>query len=261
MRSTFDTILIDASKVSYCGGVVGCTSRIYNTTRDSINNNNVFVNKNNNTRSKNITPVGLYTREGSKSHAESENHANIDNNTRRRASKVAKTASHEVDDYIGAEERAGMVLEVLRRNGLTDGFVAYTDGSCWNSDPNRSGGAAYVVLDNHGRIYRSAHKGFRGTSNNRMEMFAIISAVASVPKGSSIVVMTDSQYSIRAFTNGGTKNHDLIELFDKYGTDRDVSLEWVRGHDGTPLNEWCDHWAGVEYRAMSDAVKNCKHGG
>lgn len=255
MRSTFDTILIDASKVSYCGGVVGCTSRIYNTTRDSINNNNVFVNKNNNTRSKNITPVGLYTREGSKSHAESENHANIDINTRRRASKVAKTASHEVDDYLGAEERADKVLEVLRRNKFTDGFVAYTDGSCWNSDPNRSGGAAYVVLDNHGRVYRSAHKGFRGTSNNRMEMLAIISAVASVPKGSCIVVLTDSQYSIRAFTNGGTKNHDLIELFDKYGMERDVCLEWVRGHNGTPLNEWCDYWSNYEYKAMLELAK------
>ncbi len=169
------------------------------------------------------TPVSLYTRKVSKSHVVSQNHACIDNNTRRSGSKVAKTTSHEVDDYIGAEERADMVLEVLRRNGLSDGFVAYTDGSCWNSDPNRSGGAAYVVLDNHGRVCRSAHKGFRGTSNNRMEMLAIISAVASIPKGSSIVVLTDSQYSIRAFTYGGSKNQDLIELFDKCGMDRDVS--------------------------------------
>lgn len=255
MRSTFDTILIDASKVSYCGGVVGCTSRIYNITRDSINNNHVFVDKNNNTRSKNITPVSLYTREGRKIHAKSENHACIDNNTHKRGSKVAKIASHEVDDYLGAEERADMVLEVLRRNGLSDGFVAYTDGSCWNSDPNRSGGAAYVVLDNHGRVYRSAHKGFRGTSNNRMEMLAIISAVASVPKGSSIVVLTDSQYSIRAFTYGGSKNQDLIELFDKCGTDRDVCLVWVRGHNGTPLNEWCDYWSNHEYKAVFESAK------
>ena len=168
---------------------------------------------------------------------------------------MAKTVSHDVDDYIGAGERADMVLKVLRRNGLTDGFVAYTDGSCWNSDPNRSGGAAYVVLDNLGRVYRSAHKGFRGTSNNRMEMLAIISAVASVPKGSCIVVLTDSQYSIRAFTHGGSKNQDLISLFDEYGQDRDVCLEWVRGHDGTPLNEWCDYWSNYEYKAMFDAAK------
>ena len=201
------------------------------------------------------THVSLYTRKVNKSHIVLDNHAYIGNNTRRRGSKVAKTASHEVDDYIGAKERADMVLEVLRRNGLSDGFVAYTDGSCWNSDPNRSGGAAYVVLDNHGRVYRSAHKGFRGTSNNRMEMLAIISAVASVPKGSSIVVLTDSQYSIRAFTYGGSKNKDLIELFDKCGMDRDVILEWVRGHDGTPLNEWCDYWSNHEYKAMFDAVK------
>lgn len=207
------------------------------------------------------TRVSLNTRKVSKSHIVSDNHAYIDNNTRRRGSKVAKTTSHEVDDYIGAEERADMVLEVLRRNGLSYGFVAYTDGSCWNSDPNRSGGAAYVVLDNHGRVYKSAHKGFRGTSNNRMEMLAIISAVASVPKGSSIVVLTDSQYSIRAFTHGGSKNQDLIELFDKCRTDRDVSLEWVRGHDGIPLNEWCDYWSNHEYKAVFESVKNCKQEG
>lgn len=201
------------------------------------------------------TPVSIYIHEGCKNPVGSYNHAYIDNNTRRRASKVAKTASHEVDDYIGSEERADMVLEVLRRNGLSDGFVAYTDGSCWNSDPNRSGGAAYVVLDNHGRVYKSAHKGFRGTSNNRMEMLAIISAVASAPKGSSIVVLTDSQYSIRAFTHGGSKNQDLIELFDKCGMDRDVSLEWVRGHDGTPLNEWCDYWSNHEYKAVFESAK------
>lgn len=207
------------------------------------------------------TPVGLYTHEGSEIHVDSDNHACIDNNTRRRSKKVAKTASHDVDDYLGTEERADMVIEVLRRNGLSDGFVAYTDGSCWNSDPNRCGGAAYVVLDNHGRVYRIAHKGFLGTSNNRMEMLAIISAVASVPKGSKIVVLTDSQYSIRAFTYGGSKNQDLIDLFDKYGMDRDVCMEWVRGHDGTPLNEWCDHWAGVEYRTMLESARNCKQGG
>lgn len=201
------------------------------------------------------THVSLYTREGRESHDSLDNHACIDNNTRRRGKKVAKTVSHDVDDYIGAGERADMVLEALRRNGLTDGFVAYTDGSCWNSDPNRSGGAAYVVLDNHGRVYRSAHKGFRGTSNNRMEMLAIISAVASAPKGSSVVVLTDSQYSIRALTHGGSKNQDLISLFDEYGKDRDVCLEWVRGHDGTPLNEWCDYWSNHEYKAMFDAAK------
>ena len=201
------------------------------------------------------TRVSLYTRKVNKSHIVLYNHAYIDNNTHRKGPKAAKTASHEVDDYLGAEERADMVLEVLRKNGLPDGFVAYTDGSCWNSDPNRSGGAAYVVLDNHGRVYRSAHKGFRGTSNNRMEMLAIISAVASVPKGSSIVVLTDSQYSIRAFTYGGSKNQDLIELFDRYRTDRDVSLEWVRGHDGTPLNEWCDYWSNYEYKAMFESAK------
>lgn len=260
MRSTFDTILIDASKVVDSHRVIGFTSRIYNTTRDSRENNHEVVDETN-MRSKNTTPVGLYTREGCKTRTESVKPAYIDNNTRMRGVRGAKNASHEVDDYMGADERAGMVRKVLRKNGFTDGFVAYTDGSCWNSDPNRCGGAAYVVLDNCGRVYRSAHKGFRGTSNNRMEMLAIISAVASVPQGSNIAVMTDSQYAIRAFTYGGSKNDDLIKLYSKFSESMDVCLEWVRGHNGTPLNEWCDHWAGVESRVMSEAVKNSKQNG
>ena len=124
MRSTFDTILIDASKVSYCGGVVGCTSRIYNITRDSINNNHVFVNKSNNTRSKNITPVGLYTREGSKSQVESENHANIDNNTRRMGS-LTRTFMELKHDYGCLQETASaglnrtfMELKLFRHRNL-----------------------------------------------------------------------------------------------------------------------------------------------
>lgn len=204
------------------------------------------------------THVGLYTREGCKTRTKSAKPAYIDNNTRMRGMGGARKASHEVDDYMGSGERAEMVRKVLRDNGFSDGFVAFTDGSCWNSDPNRCGGAAYVVLDNFGRVCRSAHKGFRGTSNNRMEMLAIISAVASVPQGSNIAVMTDSQYAIRAFTYGGSKNMDLIELYHRFSDRHEVALGWVRGHNGTPLNEWCDYWAGEEYRAMSETVKNSK---
>lgn len=166
--------------------------------------------------------------------------------------------TYTIDEYMPAKDREELVKSVLSKHGMKNGFMAYTDGSCWNSDPNRCGGSAYVVLDSCGNVFKATHKGFAGTSNNRMEMLAIISAVASVPQGSSIVVITDSQYSIRAFTYGGSANNDLIELYNKFSASREVSLEWVRGHNGTPLNEWCDHWAGVEYRATSEAVKNSK---
>lgn len=230
MRSTFGTISIHASELFVGIGVVGESSRIvwfniYNILNKLVNYN--FMLK-------------------------TSKHA------RTCARKHTRERSHGIDDYIGLDERAGLVKSVLAKNGLSHGFVAYTDGSCWNLDPNRCGGSAYVVLDSCGNVFKATHKGFAGTSNNRMEMLAIISAVASVPQGSSIVVMTDSQYAIRAFTYGGSANNDLIELYNKFSASRDVSLEWVRGHNGTPLNEWCDHWAGVEYRATSEAVKNSK---
>lgn len=60
-------------------------------------------------------------------------------------------------------------------------YEAYTDGSCDNLSPYGEGGSAYIILKD-GIIIKESKKGFVGTTNNRMEMLAIISAVKSVPK-------------------------------------------------------------------------------
>lgn len=171
------------------------------------------------------------------------------NNTRIERSTKKR---HDVDDYLKIGERR----KLCQKLGLSEGqFVAYTDGSCWNQDPFHCGGAAYVVLDHEGNISRARHKGFRGTTNNRMEMLAIISAVASVPHGSDLIVFSDSQYAMRAFKFGGTKNYDLIRLFrNKSRNLNSVRQMWVRGHNGTPLNEWCDYWANYEYKTEKEKL-------
>lgn len=74
-------------------------------------------------------------------------------------------------------------------------YEAYTDGSCDNISPYGEGGSAYIILKD-GVIIKESKKGFVGTTNNRMEMLAIISAVKSVPKGATLTVYTDSQYCI-----------------------------------------------------------------
>lgn len=65
-------------------------------------------------------------------------------------------------------------------------YEAYTDGSCDNISPYGEGGSAYIILKD-GVIIKESKKGFVGTTNNRMEMLAIISAVKSVPKGALLL--------------------------------------------------------------------------
>lgn len=123
-------------------------------------------------------------------------------------------------------------------------YVAYTDGSCNNFSPYGEGGAAFIILQGDRQVCHRA-KGFLGTTNNRMEMLAIISAVNSIPEGSSILVRTDSKIAINAFENQPVKaaNHDLIDLYAKVSDGKRVFFEWVKGHSGNEWNEFCDEIA------------------
>lgn len=77
-------------------------------------------------------------------------------------------------------------------------YIAYTDGGCQNTSVYGEGGSAYLIIHN-GEVIKTASKGFLNTTNNRMEMLAILSAVFSVPDGSDLVVFSDSQYAINVF--------------------------------------------------------------
>lgn len=131
-------------------------------------------------------------------------------------------------------------------------FTAYTDGSCDNLNPRRPGGSAYVILDSEGKIYRQASKGFISTTNNRMEMIAIISVVNAVPRNSSLTIYTDSQYCILALkSKKPKKNIDLVQKFHALCEKlSDIKFEWVKGHNGNYYNEMCDRMANAEYRKL-----------
>lgn len=133
-------------------------------------------------------------------------------------------------------------------------FVAYTDGSCNNLSPHGEGGAAYIILKDGVEVKRSS-KGFMGTTNNRMEMMAIISAVASIESGSSITIHTDSQYCIGAFDpdtriTAKTKNSDLIAKYREVARSREVRFVWVKGHAGNEYNEMVDKLADARTEEM-----------
>lgn len=138
-------------------------------------------------------------------------------------------------------------------------YDCYTDGSCNNLSPNREGGAAYIVLMDGEEVTRRSKALFR-TTNNRAEMLAIISAVNYCPSGAEIKIHTDSQYAIYAFlprkrVTSETKNADLIHLYRKVAAQKNVSFEWVRGHNGNKYNEIADQMANGEYKKMKEQIK------
>lgn len=133
-------------------------------------------------------------------------------------------------------------------------YVAYTDGSCDNLNDLRPGGSAYIIIDKQGEIVRASNHGYVNTSNNRMELLAIVSAATFTPERSCLDIYTDSQYCINVLTGkwSATANTDLVEKFKLAAKNlKSVVFHWVKGHSGDPFNEMVDDMA---YTAFSDQV-------
>ena len=73
-----------------------------------------------------------------------------------------------------------------------------------------------------------------------------------VPFGASVTVYSDSQYAIGVLSGQmkAKKNLNLIERYKQVSNGKDVSFEWVRGHNGNHWNEVCDKMARAEYEKM-----------
>ena len=147
----------------------------------------------------------------------------------------------------------------LRNERLVPDYVCYTDGSCDNISYHKAGGAAYIVVNTAtGEIEKVKTHHCLHTTNNRMEMLAILSAVNACPKGSTIEIRTDSWYSINMFANTkwvireGIKNPDLIQKYRDCAKGKKVILTWVKGHNGDDLNEQADCLA---FGAYEQALK------
>jgi cyclic pyranopterin phosphate synthase len=120
-------------------------------------------------------------------------------------------------------------------------FDIYTDGSC-SGNPGPGGWAA-IVVDGGNRIPHSG--GEPKTTNNRMEVLAAIMGIESVPAGSEVTVHSDSEYLVNTMTKNWKRNvnTDLWAYLDRVVAERAVQWEWVRGHNGHPMNEEADRLA------------------
>jgi len=120
-------------------------------------------------------------------------------------------------------------------------ITIYTDGACLGN-PGPGGWGAVITGD--GRK-RSVHGSDPHTTNNRMEIMAVVEGLRTIPDKSKVAVFSDSTYVINTMTKNWKrrKNKDLWDLLDQEVTSRDISWHWVKGHSGDLLNEEADRLA------------------
>jgi ribonuclease HI len=127
----------------------------------------------------------------------------------------------------------------------------YTDGSA-RGNPGPGG---YGVLLISGKHRKELSQGYRKTTNNRMELLAVIIALESLKMGGLYVtIYTDSKYVCDAIEKNwltkwqltqfkGKKNADLWQRFLNIYPKHHVSMRWIKGHAGHTENEICDQLA------------------
>ena len=123
-------------------------------------------------------------------------------------------------------------------------FVIHTDGAC-KGNPGQGGWCAVIEQDGNQTIISG---GEPHTTNNRMEMTAVIKGLEAIDPHAPVLISSDSTYVINTMTKGWKRkaNHDLWEQLDRLVKGRDVSWRWVRGHSGERGNELADSAATKE---------------
>tara|TARA_B100000989_G_scaffold221422_1_gene169124 strand:+ start:105 stop:539 length:435 start_codon:yes stop_codon:yes gene_type:complete len=131
---------------------------------------------------------------------------------------------------------------------------AFTDGACLGN-PGHGGWAFLFFIDGKKIILSGGEK---NTTNNRMELTAIINCIQNVPTNYSININTDSKYVINGASswlkkwrlnewtgssNKKIKNIDLWKKLDLLLDSTDVKWNWIRGHSGNKFNEEVDRLA------------------
>ena len=137
---------------------------------------------------------------------------------------------------------------------MTNKVVIYTDGACRGNPGPGGWGAILSYQGNEKKL-----KGFDPeTTNNRMELMAVIEALRSLKRGCAVELYTDSKYVLQGINdwivnwkkNGWktaakkpVKNVDLWQQLDEQSAQHEINWHWVKGHSGNPGNEMADQLA------------------
>lgn len=132
--------------------------------------------------------------------------------------------------------------------------VIYTDGAC-SGNPGPGGWGSVLLYNGH---RREMSGGDAETTNNRMEMMAVIQALESLKRACSVMIYTDSVYVMKGITEWieqwkkrgwktaakkPVKNVELWQRLEQAISPHEVKWTWVKGHSGVPENERADELA------------------
>lgn len=141
----------------------------------------------------------------------------------------------------------------------------YTDGAC-RGNPGPGGWGALMI---HGNHRRELCGGEAHTTNNRMELMAVIEGLKALKRPCELVLFTDSRYVMQGITEWianwkrrgwrtsarkPVKNQDLWEMLDQEVQRHTIDWQWVRGHAGDPGNERADELANQGVDELLDAI-------
>lgn len=131
----------------------------------------------------------------------------------------------------------------------SDPIIIYTDGSA-RGNPGRGGYGTILISGNR---KKELAQGYRLTTNNRMELMAVLAGLQALKKANlTITIYTDSQYIVKAVNEGwltkwirtnfagGKKNMDLWLAFYSLYKQHQVTFVWVKGHADNVYNNQCD---------------------
>src|SRR5271170_1969857 len=132
----------------------------------------------------------------------------------------------------------------------------YTDGAC-RGNPGPGGWAALLIA---GKDRKEVSGAEAATTNNRMELTAVIRALSALKRRCAVQLYTDSKYVLQGMTEWlpnwkahgwrtasrkPVKNQDLWEQLDAAVSLQDINWHWVKGHSGTEGNEYADQLANL----------------
>lgn len=146
---------------------------------------------------------------------------------------------------------------------IQDRIIIHTDGGA-SPNPGRGG---YGIVLTHGKYRKELSAGYKLTTNNRMEMMAVIVALKALKQPSEVLLYTDSKYVVDSISKGwvqrwkskGWRRSDgqlaeNIDLWQELLAQLDqhtVEFQWVKGHAGNKENERCDELVGLARKSKS----------
>ncbi len=129
--------------------------------------------------------------------------------------------------------------------------IIYTDGAC-KGNPGLGGYGAILLYNEHKKEIKGT---IPDTTNNKMELTAVIEALKQIKFECSIDIYTDSQYVQKGMTEwisgwkrknwNKVKNIELWQELDTLASTHKVTWNWVKAHNGDPLNERADELANI----------------